>query len=59
MFNPLSSKSDQHEISPHNIDTSSREKVIRINGMNTRRKLHTIRKCMEISEENLYVDIGA
>ena len=37
--NPLSPKSDQHQISPHKINTSLREKVIRINKMITKGKL--------------------
>ena len=32
--NPGSPKSDQYQISPHNINTSSREKVMRINKNN-------------------------
>ena len=32
---PLSPKSDQHQFSPNNIHTKSREKVVRINKMIT------------------------
>ena len=38
-INPLSPKSDQHQISPHKINTSLRENVIRINKMVTKGKL--------------------
>jgi len=51
-FNPLGPKSDQHQFSPNNISRSSRVKVMRIAKLITK-------KCMEISLENLYVDIGA
>ena len=37
--NPLSPKSDQHQTSPRNINTSSGEKVMRINKMITKGKL--------------------
>ena len=33
---PLSSKSDQNQFSPNNINTSSREKVLRISKMITK-----------------------
>ena len=38
-LNPLSSKTDQHQSSPNNINTSSREKVMRINKMITSGKM--------------------
>ena len=68
-INPLSPKSDQHQFSPNNIHTLSREMVKRIiNQMITNGKMLdlllnslnlSLRKCMKISLENLYVDIGA
>ena len=38
-FNPLSPKSDQHQISPHNINTKSKDQVMRMNKMITKGKL--------------------
>ena len=38
-FNPLSAKSDQHQFSPNNIHTLSRDKVMRINKMITKDKM--------------------
>ena len=67
-FNPLSPNGDQRQFSPNNIHTSPREKVMRIKKMITKKKcldllsnsLNTFfKKCIEISLENLYVDIGA
>ena len=37
-FNPLRPESDQHQLSPNNIHTSSRENVMRINKMITGEK---------------------
>ena len=66
--NPLSANSDQQQFSPNNIHTLSRDKVMRINKMITKGKMpwsfikflstSSLRKCMEISLENLYVDIS-
>ena len=67
-MNPLSPNSDQHQFSPNNIHMLSREMVMRINQMITKEKMHdlllnflnlSLRKRMNISLENLYVDIGA
>ena len=68
-LNSLSPTGDQHQFSPNNIHTLSRDKVMRIYEMITKEKmlgsftkfsqLILERKCMEISLENLYVDIGA
>ena len=69
-INPLSLKSDQHQFSPHNINILSREMVMRFNRMNDHLRenalifyqilsTNSLRKCTEISLENLYVDIGA
>ena len=68
IFNPLSSNSDQHQFSPNNIYRLSSATSMRINQMITKRKslifyqflpINSVRKCMEISLENLFVDIGA
>ena len=66
---PLSPTSDQHQFSPYNINRQSRGRVMRINKIITEEKkasifyqilsTHSLRKCIEISLENLYVDIGA
>ena len=53
VLKPLSPNGDQHQLSPNDIHTSSREKVMRNNKMTTKGKY------TEISLENLYVDIGA
>ena len=39
LFNPLSPNSDQHEFSPNNISTLSREMVMRVNKMITKEKM--------------------
>ena len=68
LINPLSPNSVQHQSSPNNIHTLSRDKVMRINKMITIEKIPwsfikfsqlILKVCMEISLENLYVDIGA
>ena len=46
-FNPLSTNGDQHQFSPNNIHTSSREKVMRIN------KLITKKKCLDLLSNSL------
>ena len=66
---PLSLTSDQHQFSPNNINRQSRGRVMRINKIITEEKkalifyqilsTHSLRKYIEISLENLYVDIGA
>ena len=38
-INPLSPNSDQHQFSPNNIHTLSREMVMRINQMTTKEKM--------------------
>ena len=67
-MNPLSPNSDQHQFSPNNIHMLSREMVMRIYQMITKEKMHdlllnslnlSLRKRMNISLKNLYVDIGA
>ena len=70
-FNPLHPNSDQNQFSPNNIHTLSRDTVMRINQMITNLTenqcfdlfLNSLnlsrRKCMNISLENLCVDIGA
>ena len=61
----LGPKSDQHQFSPNNISKSSRVKVMRIGKMITKGKMlwsfikFYQSKCMEISFENLSVDIGS
>ena len=39
LFNPLSPNSDQHQFSPNNIHTRSREKIMRTNKMITKEKM--------------------
>ena len=46
-FNPLSPNGDQHQFSPKNIHTSSREKVMRIN------KMITKKKCLDLLSNSL------
>ena len=61
---PLSLNSDQHQFSPNNINTSLTEKIMKINKMITEGNLcqilstNSLRKCMQISQENLCMDIG-
>ena len=62
---PFSFKSDQHQFSHDNINTSLGKEVMRINKKNTKGKkafifskilsttCNPLRKCMEISSENL------
>ena len=38
-LNPLSANSDQQQLSPNNIHTQSRDKVMRINKMITKEKM--------------------
>ena len=68
IINPLSPNSDQHQFSPNNIHRLSREMVMRIYQMITKEKMHdlllnslnlSLRKRMNVSLKNLYVDIGA
>ena len=67
-INPLSPDSDQNQFSPKNIHMLPREMVMRVNKMITKEKCfdlisnslnYFLRKCMKVSMENLYVDIGA
>ena len=62
-FNPLSPNSDQHQFSLNNIHTMSRDEVMRLreNALIFYQILstHSLRKCVEISLENLYMYIGA
>ena len=68
-INPLSPKSDKRQFSLNNINTQSRNKVVRINEKNHKREnalifyqilsTNSLRKCIETSLENFYVDIGA
>ena len=67
-INPLSPDSDQYQFSPNNIHMLPREMIMRVNKMITKKNalicyqtLSTIflRKCMKVSMENVYVDIGA
>ena len=68
-INPLSPNSDQHEFSPNNIHMLPlREIVMRVNKMSIIEKMlichqslstNSSKKCMKISMEKLYVDIGA
>ena len=46
-FNPLSPNGDQHQFSPNNIHTSSREKVMRIT------KIITKKKCLDLISNSL------
>ena len=65
---PLGPKSHQHQISPNNVNTLLKEKFMRITKMITSAKIalmfeqvlltNSVRKCIEISLENLYVDRG-
>ena len=67
--NTSSPNGDQHQFSPNNIHTLSRDKVMRINEMITKREnalifyqilsTTSLKKCIEISLENYYVDIEA
>ena len=67
--NPLSPNSDQDQFSPINIHTLSTDKLgeLIINDHLSKNALifyqilstHSLRKCIEISLENLYVDAGA
>ena len=68
-INPLSPKSDKRRFSLNNINTQSRNKVVRINEKNHKREnalifyqilsTNSLRKCIETSLENFYVNIGA
>ena len=59
-INPLSPDSDQDQFSPKNIDTLSRDKLWELikNALIYYQILSTnsLRKCIEISLENLYED---
>ena len=59
-INPLSPDSDQDQFSPNNIDTLSRDKLWELikNALIYYQILSTnsLRKCIEISLENLYED---
>ena len=46
-FNPLSPNGDQHQFSPNNTYTASREKVMRIN------KMITKKKCLDLLSNSL------
>ena len=67
---PLSPNSGQHQFSPNDIHTLLRDKVTRIEKVITKMKnkmhctfikfsTHSVKNCMEVSLENLYVYIGA
>ena len=67
-LNPLSPNSNQHQFSPNNIHRLSSATPMRINQMITKGKsltfyqflpTNSVRKCIEISLENFFVDIGA
>ena len=68
-FNPSSPKSEQSQVSPSHIHTSLSEKGVRIDIIISKGKndliyyrillANYLRKCVEISLENLYADIGA
>ena len=61
-INRLSPKIDQHQFSPNNIHTSSREKVMRINEMDNQKEnvliscqilsTYSLRKSIEVSLKN-------
>ena len=60
VISPLSPNGDQHQLSPNDIHTLSRDTVMRIDEMITKvKKCIALTKCMEVSLENLYVYIGA
>ena len=68
LVNLLGRKSDQHQFSPNNISRSTRVKVMRITKLLPKGECFdlkpnslncSLRKCMEISLENLFVDRGA
>ena len=56
-INPLSLDGDQHQFSPNNIHTSSREKVMRINKMITKKKcLDLLSNSLKIFFKKMYRD---
>ena len=69
LFNPISAKSDKHQFSPNITNIESIEKITRIDIKITKREMlsffkfslsaNSVRKCIEISWENLYVDTEA
>ena len=68
VFNPLGPMSDQHQFSPNDISRSSRVRLMRITKLITNGKMfdlkpnslnHSLKKCMKISLENLYLDLEA
>ena len=67
-FNPISAKSDKHQFSPNITNMQSIEKITRIDITHHQKgnalvfqilSSNSVRKCIEISWENLYVDTGA
>ena len=62
-LNPLSPNSDQRQFSPNNMNALSREEGVRIKekcfNLLSNSFTNSLRKSMEISRENLYVNIGA
>ena len=67
-INPLSPKTDKHQFSPYIISMQSSEEVMRIDKMIQRKNAqiafhipptNSVKKCIEISFENLYEDIAA
>ena len=67
-FNPISAKSDKHQFSPNITNMQSIEKITRIDITHHQKgnalvfqilPSNSVRKCIEISWENLYVDTGA
>ena len=67
-YNPSSPNSDQHQFSPNDNHPLSRDKLWELIKWSQREKslifyqilsTNSLRKCIEISLENLYVDIGA
>ena len=68
-INSLRPKSDQSQFSLNIINRQSRDNIVRINEMTTWwgkvliskqiLSANSLRKCMEISLQNLYLDIGA
>ena len=49
-FDLFSTKTDQHQFSPNNVNTESGEKVMRIIDMNTQGKMLFSQKCIEITQ---------
>ena len=63
LFNPLSLNGDQHQFSPNDIHTLSKQSLWELIKWSWKIfyqifSANSLRKCIELSTENLYVDIG-